>query len=238
MKTIIKSLIMPALLTTAVAANAATLTFTDTFSWVGSGSDTLVLSQFDSSLGTLTGVTITFYVDKTGGLAQADNDSDVEGSISFTQSVSAIFETDDVSLVTTDLTAVDTSLSADSISGELTLEATTGDSTDSFDKTDDVDYVEWDPTDASDSSSASISEAAWEAGDTGYIGTGNFSITVSGTQSTTTNGLGGVQSAQVVSSVSGYASVTYEYTPVPEPSTYAAFIGFAALALACIRRRK
>jgi hypothetical protein len=238
MKTIIKSLIMPALLATALAANAATLTFTDTFTWVGSGSDTLVLSQFDSSLGTLTEVTITFYVDKTGGLAQADNDSDVEGSISFSQSVTAIFETDDVSLISTDATVVDTSLSADSISGELILEATTGDSTDSFDKTDDVDYVEWDPTDASDSSSDSINKTFWETGETGYVGTGNFSITVSGGQSTTTNGLGGVQSAQVVSTVSGYASVIYEYTPVPEPSTYATFFGFAALALACIRRRK
>jgi hypothetical protein len=222
-----------------MTSQAAILTYTDTFEWVGNGSDTLTLSQFDSSLGTLTSVTIEFYVDKTGGLAQADNDSDAEGSISFTQSVSAIFKTDDVSLVTTDLTAVDTSLSADSISGELTLEATTGDSTDSFDKTDDVDYVEWDPTDASDSSSGTINEGAWESGDTGYVGTGNFSITVSGTQSTSTNGLGGVQSAQVVSSVSGYATVTYEYTvAVPEPSTFAAIFGIAALGFVGVRRRK
>ena len=52
----------------------------------------LTPTKFDSSLGTLTGVMVEVDVDKTGGLAQGDNDSAVSGDITFTQSMDVSFE--------------------------------------------------------------------------------------------------------------------------------------------------
>jgi hypothetical protein len=222
------------------ASHAGTQSFDGVFSWVGSGSDTITLSQFDSTLGTLTSVTVAVTTAKTGGLGQADNDSAIAGNVIFTQKIDVAFNSTDVRLFDSDFSDNWSDLSAASSSGSRVLEATTGDDTIAFNNTGLGDYTQWNATDASDLSASDIANGAWNLGDTGYIGTGNFNLLASGTQSTTTSGLGGVQTAQVVSNVSGTATVTYTYdaAPIPEPGTYALIAGLCAFGWIAIRRRR
>lgn len=219
-------------------ASAATQSFDGVFSWVGSGSDSVTLSQFDSSLGTLTSVNVEITTAKTGGKGQADNDSAVSGSVTFTQKVDVVVTSLDVNLNNLVFSTDWASLTATSSSGSQALSATTGDDTGSFNNTGLGDYTEWNATDANDADAGEINSAVWASGLTGYEGTGSFDLLANGTQSTSTSGLGGVQTAQVVSTVSGTAKVTYTYTVVPEPATYALLAGLFAFSWIAIRRRK
>lgn len=235
MNTITKIAALAALPT---ALLAETVSFNDTFSFVPNGSADVSLSQFDSNLGTLTRVTVTVNYNKTGGSAAVDNESDLAANdIQFKHTVSGSLTSSDVSLAS-GLGTVGGGLSAVSISAPFDLEGNDGDDVNSMQTTGN-DYDTWSPTDAFESDTGNINSGSWLLGN-GYIGSGNITMTVSGTQSIEIVGDGAYSLAFSPSTLSGDVTVEYEYTPsvVPEASTYSLIAGFIALGWVMARRRK
>jgi hypothetical protein len=179
------------------------------------GSATLSFHQFNTTMGTLTGVTITLN-DYTSVVCQATNNTDSQ------ESFSKFYYTGTVAVLGPDGTTTSTSLSTSSDnSGNVTaFSVITVDSTENASLT---------------SGPTSVTSISSYEGS----GAGTFNLTV-----TPNNSFGGSGSAAVGGYTSTYGSVTitYEYTPnvVPEPASMAMVaIGLGGLAIAHrFRRRK
>lgn len=190
-----------------------------TFDFTPDGSQTLNFPKFDISLGTLTGVTIGFTLTKTGGTLEVDNDSLSGGSITLNHSLAGSLSSPDVALFNTSFQPIGTLNTVSSYT--QSIGATTGDATNQFDRTFAADYASYSPAVTSSTTSGAVSSLVWS----GYEGIGTFAINVNATQGASITGLGGVQLTRTVSQASGDVTVTYDFTPVPEPSTWAMVVG-------------
>lgn len=215
---------------------AATLVQTQNYAFVPNASQNMTFNRFNSELGTLNQVTVTVILNKTGGRFEVDNDSESSGTISLTHSVSANLTASGVILLRDDFSSVGAvgTLNATNSLNNQNVSATTGDTTTTFNATGLGDYVLFEPSDSSAMDTGAIGNLFISS----YVGTGTFTTTLNASQTVNASGLGGLQQAFTVSSVSGYVSVTYDYTPVapiPEPES-ALLVGIGVLYL--LRRRR
>ena len=217
-------------------ASAATIVQTGSYSFVPDGSQSLTFNKFNTALGTLNSVTVTVVLNKTGGSYAVDNDSATAGTITLNHNVvgSLSVISGGVGLIRNDFSSIGASgtLTAASSLSDQAVAATTGDSASTFNATGLGDYVIFNPADTSTSNSGTVASFAQSS----YEGTGSFVLGLGATQSISASGLGGLQQAFTVSSVSGDVTVTYNYTAaVPEPAS--ALLGGLGL-LALLRRRR
>lgn len=222
-------------LSTALAglSSAATIVQTENFSFVPNGNRTLNFDKFDTTFGTLTSVTVSVDMTKSGGRFEIDNDSDTAGTIDLTHSVIGLLSSTDVSLrkagggivfvgQSGSITAVN------SLTGQA-VGASSGDSTTSFNATGNADYVLFQPANTSASDSGNIRSA--DITDYTSVGASTFNIKFDATQTVSATGLSGLQQAFTVSGVSGNVTVTYNYiAAIPEPtSSLLGALGFLTL---------
>jgi|GEM_PF-2727044 len=242
--------LLPLLAASSVAVNAATVTFTDTVSMPNDADVTILITQFDttndidtaagpynSTVGaTLTSVTVTVKTIISGANVQMDNDSvdaqtgtarvqnlvnSYSGPVTPNAGFAAIVETADMQL---------------NASQAFNLGATSGDTVGAFNVTAASDYDTWSPGALEAGDSGVVNSAVYAAT---YTGTGDLTFTINSTYTTSasfsgTNGFfqGNTPTGQF------FVEVTYDYAPVPEPSTYAALLGLAALGFVLVHRRR
>lgn len=207
--------------------SAASIVQTQAFSFVPDGTAALTFNQFDTSLGSLTSITITTNVTKTGGSLFVDNESATPASGSISQSVT-INLTSAVSLVDTAFTPIGTGVAATS-SYAASVGADDGDGPGVQSTGPDYDGTSFGPT------STSQTKNVFAGAFGGYQGVGTYVIDAGGVQGFNTSAIGGAAVAIDPATVSGDVTITYTYDAVPEP-TSALLGGIGCLAL--LRRRR
>jgi hypothetical protein len=237
----VKKTTYPLLILTAAligAAPAATLVQTQSFAFLPDGTQDLTYNKFDTTLGTLTSVSISITLHKSGGQFEVDNDSDTAGTITLEHNVVGNLSvvSGGVSLIREDLSFIGASgaLTANSAMSPREVLGTTGDDTETFDATGLGDYIRFNPSDATVTDSGVIAAIARSA----FEGTGvsdTFVLGANAIQSVNVTGLGGLQQAITVANVSGDVTVTYNYDAIPEPAS-ALLGGIGCLML--LRRRR
>ncbi len=212
----------------ASVCSGATIVQTQNFSFVPSGTAPLTFNQFDTALGTLTSITITTNVTKTGGSLFVDNESATPASGNISQSVT-INLTSSVGLVDASFAPIGTGVSATS-SYSANVDADDGDGAGVQSTGPDYDGTSFGPT--STSQTKDVNSAAFG----GYQGTGTYVIDAGGDQGFNTSAIGGAAVAIDPASVSGDVTITYTFTAIPEPGS-ALLGGIGCLALLRRRRR-
>ncbi len=221
-------------------SSAATIVQTEIFSFVPNDSRALTFERFDTTLGTLTSVTVSVDLTKTGGRFEVDNDSETSGTINLTHAIIGSLSSGDVSLRKSGGGVVSVgqsgSITATSSLLNQSVSATSGDATNAFNATGVSDYVLFEPTNVNVSDSGTIRAA--DQSDYEAVGLSTYDIAFGALQSVNATGLSGLQQAFTVASVSGSVTVTYNYTavtPVPEPTS--ALLGGLGVLLFFRRRR-
>ncbi len=208
--------------------SAATIVQTQNFSFVPAGTAPLTFNQFDTSLGTLTSITITTNVTKTGGSLFVDNESATPASGNISQSVTINLTSSSVGLVDAGFSPIGTGVTATSIyAASVGADDGDGPSVQTFGL--DYDGTSFGPT--STGQTKDVNTAAFG----GYQGLGTYVINADGVQGFNTSAIGGAAVAIDPATVSGDVTITYTYT-VPEPSS-ALLGGLGCLALLRRRRR-
>ncbi len=207
----------------ASTARAATIGFVDSYGPVAvpfGAADLATLSQFDPSLGTLTKVTLTLDAVTSAGTIRFDN----EAAIATDATLGIGAEVTAVGLA--GITAIAVPLQTNSV---VNLAA---------DSDGAADFIGTDAFGVTGGSGFDSDSDMLIAGLAPYIGLGSFNVTVAAVVSTflsTTGGCGPIDPAP--GNTFGNVTVTYEFVPIPEPST-AMLVGFILVgALAVARRR-
>lgn len=196
-------------------ATAATTVQPETVSAYLAGNPlTLTFAKFDSSLGTLTGVTVGFTFVKSGGSLAIDNDGTLGGSVLFRHDLEAYITSATVNIGSSSIE--ETALARSSAS--FTVAANDGDSTGTFD-VGGADYQVYNAvTRTTTFATENIDSEFWG----NYTGTGTYNIDFHTIQSYSASGVGGLQTTGLAASVAPTVTVTYDYTPaaVPEPASW------------------
>ncbi|MFM2241821.1 MAG: hypothetical protein RLZ97_676 [Verrucomicrobiota bacterium] len=213
---------------------AATIVQSQSFS-VAQDDLNFVFNKFDTSLGTLTGVSITLNYTRSGGYVVADNEGASQATISFTHNTNVGVDADQEILDWTNLAGGARLLSSTSNRSTASLpnivigadsEGGSADFTGSDSYRFDLAAVEK----TSSGSFANISQ---------FQGAGTYSVPVSVTQGTTVTGSGAFAQATQPALVEGSFTITYTYdaaAPVPEPS--GAMLSMISAGILLSRRRR
>jgi hypothetical protein len=207
----------------ASAAQAATISFVDSYGPVAvpfGAADLATLSQFDPSLGTLTKVTLTLDASTSAGTIRFDNEALIatDATLGIGAEVTAIG--------LAGITAIAVPLQTNSV---VNLAA---------DNDGAADFIGTDAFGVTGGSGFDSDFDELTAGLAPYIGLGSFNVTVSAVVETflsTTGGFGPID--PVPGNTFGNVTVTYEYTPIPEPST-AVLVGFCLVGAVAVARRR
>ena len=211
-----------ALLICASTAQATTISFNDSYGPVAVPVAPAVLAnlpQFDPALGTLTQVTLTLDADAFAGSIDWDNE--------------AAIPTDVTLGIGAQVTAVGLA-GITAIAVPLQLGSAIGVAADNDGA---PDFVGTDSFSVIGGIGNDVDADTLVAGLGPYIGIGTFGVTVSAVVQnflSTTGGFGPIQ--QTPGSTDGLVTVTYEYTPIPEPGT-GLLVMAGMLGLAIGRRR-
>ena len=217
-------------------STAATITQTQNYAFVPTGNVPLAFNKFDTTLGTLTSVTVSVDMTKQRGQLEVDNDSASSGTISLTHQVIGDL-TSSVSLVKTGGSS--SVGQSGSFTAANTLSAvvgvSSGDNVLTFDATLLPDYLKFQPGTATAGDSGNIDPAF--INQYAFAGFQTFNIIMGATQTVSATGLSALQQAFTNSDIEGKVSVVYNYTPavIPEPAS-ALLGGLGCLAL--LRRRR
>jgi len=242
-KSILTSAVLFAGLFPAIA-NAATQSFSDTLNFTFTeslGSNQLELAQFDTSQGTLESITLKITYNVPQQELELDNDSDgtATGNYNFGEfgedNFVASASTFDGS---TTLSASDFNYTTQTSAFEL--DPNINDSTDTFDsQPGESDYFSFTTTEVTFDLTRDISSfvfSEWEG--TGIVTIDLAKSYASNITNNTLNGSGTLRQASTQTTGDFTAEVIYEFTAVPEPSSYATIFGIIAIACASLRRRK
>ena len=220
-----------ALCLSAGLANAAVITQTQYIGeHVPSKSGNLTFGYFDESLGTLLSVEIVTTVSWWGGYYALDNDSDVASSGEGRWGMT-------IQLVDVPGVLAAATRKSDYVSDTFSLASNDGDPTSQFD-VGGIDYDRLDgPTyDNRRTINTTVNVAENKLDDYYYDVSGNFVISYNTTQDQSFSGVSGNSMSSSPLSASGYVTITYNYTPVPEPAT--ASLACAGLLMLLRRRRQ
>ena len=207
----------------ASTARAATISFVDTYGPVSVPfpvAALATLSQFDPSLGTLTKVTLTLDAFTDAGTIRFDNEAGIatDATLGIGAEVTAIG--------LAGITAIAIPLQTNSV---INLAA---------DNDGAADFVGTDAFGVTGGSGFDSDSDMLIAGLAPYIGLGSFDVNVSAVVSTfvsTTGGFGPIDPAP--GNTFGNVTVTYEFAPIPEPST-AMLVGFSLIGVLAVARRR
>ncbi|MEI6656285.1 MAG: choice-of-anchor E domain-containing protein [Verrucomicrobiota bacterium] len=211
-------------------ASATTIIQTKSFSFTPTASSSLTFDMFNNGLGTLTAITVTTNVTKSGGSLYVDNDSVTGGSGIITQSVTITLS--GPPLITNSFGDI----ASKSVTATSSYSATVGpdDGDGAGFQIGGVDYAGTTFGDTSASKSADVGSVVW--GDYRTTGAGTYIITASGTQAVDYNSISGVAFSGSPAAASGDVTVTYTYTAAV-PETSSALLGGLGV-LALMRRRR
>ncbi|MEY4570510.1 MAG: hypothetical protein RLZZ398_1949 [Verrucomicrobiota bacterium] len=210
-------------------ASAASITQVKTFSFVPTDTAALTFDKFDTLGGTLTltSITITTNVLKTGGQLSIDNDSLDPASGNISQSVTITLTSSNVSLTDVSLNPIGVNITATS-TASISVGADDGDGA-NF-QAGGPDYATSGVfANVTATNSANVNSGAWG----GYSGTGTYVITANGSQGFNTSAFGGAALSITPATAGSNVTVTYNY--IPEPAS--ALLGGLGL-LTLLRRRR
>lgn len=194
-----------------------------------------VFNKFDTSLGTLTGATISLNYSRSDGYITADNEGASPATISFTHTTNVA--------VDADVAILDWSNAAGGarLLSSTSTRATTTFSNITIQADSDVGPADFTGSDSYQGSlpTANITSSGSFADTSQFEGSGTISVPVSVTQGTSVTGSGAIAQASQPALVSGTFTVTYTYeptAPVPEPS--AAMLSMLSVGALIMRRRR
>lgn len=213
-------------------ASAATIVQSQAYSFTPTGNDVLTFSKFNTNLGTLTAITITTELTKSGGSLFVDNDSVTPASGIVTQTITINLSSVNVALLTGDVVPQSIGQGVAAVSS---YSATVG-----ADDSDGGGYqaggVDHDGTSfGSVFTSDSDNVGSTYFGGYSTAGAGTFNITAAGTQGIDISAIGGAAGTFTPSVADGNVIITYVYTAIPEPTT--ALLGALGV-LGLLRRRR
>lgn len=200
------------------------------FSLQPAGTRILELDMFKGNIDELESVVFNIMYTKTGGSAQADNDSKDSGFITFTHRINANLTSADVHLLDASSAIIGANMNASSSSEQIYLAPSSNDDMQTFTTSQNNDFYTWEPDDVSFKDNWDLNSLYYSD----IVGTGTYNINFEAIQNLSVTGFGGISQAFTPSDVNGTLSVTYNY--IPEP-TSAALIGVVGLAALLIRRR-
>jgi hypothetical protein len=209
-------------------ASAASITQVKTFSFVPTGTAALTFNQFDDLGGTLTltSITITTNVLKTGGQLELDNESANPASGTISQSVTITLSSL-VPLLTAGFANIGSNVSATS-TASISVGADDGDGF-GFQGTG-IDYATTGIfSSVTNTDTGNVGSLFWGS----YTGVGTYVINAGGTQGFDTSAIGGAATASAPATAGSNVTVTYNY--IPEPAS--ALLGGLGL-LTLLRRRR
>jgi len=209
--------VLAVLFTSAVPALALSSFQTLPFSFDVPGNQTLSFNQFDSSLGTLTKVTLDIIAYESVNMT-AENDSAVAGNISITLSGNVTGSGGGLSVLAL----------ISNTEGPVAVGAT-----DSVPQSG-PDFYDFGTVQGSDTDSDFIPPGSLVP----FIGLGTINIDVAGTAAWSFSGVTAATLRVSDQQAWGDATITYEYTNVPEPGTIAMMVmgGFSAAGAGVIRK--
>ncbi len=221
--------IIAVLLLVAGTLQADTVTYSNSVTMNNDQDAVISLNKFDASLGTLTAVYVRYVTSIAGANIQMDNDSvlaqngtaRVQNLVnSFSSSINLYGQ----------ISGLDLQINANQL---FALEPTSGDTVGQFNVTGNSDYASWSPGTLQGIGSANVYAFAIGL----YAGSGTYDVTVNSTYMTsaTFNGSDGYFMGNTPSGAFS-GTVTYTYSPIPEPAT-APLMALVALVGFWIRRR-
>ncbi len=201
------------------SAFAAIYSQVQNFSGIPNINNTFTFNQFDTSLGTLTGIQITLTVNSQGGIYVLDNDSASAASGIFEFGAMGSISSTDVILLNSLFASIPGSVGAYQTQ-TFSLAADNGDGIGNLDSTgpDGMAYV---GDSESGSGTGTVSNMLWSAGAKGFLGTGAYNILCNVIQWSNLSSAGGVEYSVTPVTANGSVQVSYIYDAIPEPATLA-----------------
>jgi hypothetical protein len=201
------------------SAFAAIYSQVQNFAGIPNINNTFTFNQFNTSLGTLTGIQITLTVNSNGGMLVLDNDSASAASGTFEFGAMGNISSTDVILLNSMFASIPGSVGAYH-SQTFSLAADNGDGIGNIDSAG-PDGMTYTGGSESGSKTGTISNMLWSMGSKGFLGTGTYNLLCNIMQWSNLTSTGGVEYSVTPVTAGGSVKVDYVYNAIPEPATLA-----------------